>query len=250
MKRNARYVYPQKIYTLLRQITSDNRYDRKLDPLEMELLKNWLHHHEHHLRPSSLLLAVLGKRLEDTKTPDSSPTERNRISVSNSAEQQINSQVNESKLSAEGDSVKLERIFTDNFTVSFDGKCFQFSGKLEFGKREDAILVVEMLGGFSPSGNSLLTKLVNYLVVGSLETHAPKRNGYGGNINKAMSLNRETHQRIHIIRERDFVKAALKHIHRFESRETPFIKTAITYKSLSDRASRVNKSRRLAVHFK
>jgi NAD-dependent DNA ligase len=143
---------------------------------------------------------------------------------------------------------KKETIFTNNMTITFEGKCFQFSGTLEFGKREDAIAVVEKLGGYIPSGNSLTT-LVNYLVVGNLKTRALKRNGYGGKINKALSLNRNAHRQIQIILESDFVKAVLKAIHTSELKEMPVIKTKTTYRALANRVSKATRSSSTAVHF-
>ncbi len=140
-----------------------------------------------------------------------------------------------------------ENIFTDDFAIAFEGQCFQFSGMLEFGKREEAILVVEKLGGYTPGGNSL-TSLVNYLIVGNLEKRALQRNGYGGKINKAMHLNKEAYHHIQIILENNFVKAVLKVIHKFEIRESPFIKTKITYKSLLGRIAKIIKLSSKAVH--
>lgn len=124
-------------------------------------------------------------------------------------------------------------IFTDGPVVTFEGKCFQFSGTLEFGRREDAIFAVEKLGGFIPAG-SCLTGLVNYLVVGNLEKGSLKRDGYGNKISKAMRFKGETHHEIQIIREHDFVKAVLSAFQKFEITERLFIKTKFTYKSLSD----------------
>jgi NAD-dependent DNA ligase len=135
-----------------------------------------------------------------------------------------------------------ENIFTDNIVVTFEGKCFQFSGMLEFGRREEAVLVVEKLGGYTPSGSSFPSS-VNYLVIGDLEKRASRRNGYGSMINKAMNLSKKALSQIQIIPERDFVKAVVKAIYRDDIRETSLTKTEPNYGSLLERASKANKSR-------
>ncbi|MBI4546921.1 MAG: hypothetical protein HY707_03010 [Ignavibacteriae bacterium] len=123
---------------------------------------------------------------------------------------------------------KSESIFTDYQAITFEGKCFQFSGTLEFGKRDAAVLALEKLGGFTPGGNDV-TRLVNYLVVGNLQKGARKRKGYRDKISKAINLNREAHGEIQIIRERDFVKAVLKTFRVFETKEKPFVKTRFAH---------------------
>lgn len=231
MKKALPRVYPQKIYALLRQVPSETLYDRKPNSAEMELIKSELHDTMKHLLPSSPLLpAKPNKHFDGTK-------KGGNVSPSTDSLQNVSQEHMQ----------KNESIFTEDITITFDGKCFQFSGSLESGRREDAILVVEKLGGYSPSGNSLLTTLVNYLVVGNLEKHAPHRNGYGGNIDKAVNLNREARHSIQIIRECDFVKAVLKAITILERSERPSIETAITYRSLSERITKASSAGSKAV---
>ena len=129
---------------------------------------------------------------------------------------------------AEKEEQKRECIFTDHQAITFEGKCFQFSGTLEFGKRDAAVLSLEKLGGYTPGGNAL-TRLVNYLVVGNLEKGERKRKGYRDKISKAINLNREARGEIQIIREWDFVKAVMKTFREFETKEKPFVKTRFAH---------------------
>ncbi|HTK82621.1 MAG TPA: hypothetical protein VL633_10045 [Bacteroidota bacterium] len=246
MKNTVHSAYRQKIDALLRQGASRTLYDRRLNPVEMEVITNRLYHHEKHLLTfSQLRPGILDTHFDGANMGGNVSPGRARMSPPNVSQHRMGP-YGEARSGTEQEEQKNGSIFTENTTVTFNGMCFQFSGTLEFGRREDALLVVGKLGGYSPSGNSLLTTLVNYLVVGNLEKHALKRNGYGGNINKALNLNRDSCHSIQIIREGDFVKAVLKTISALERRERPFINTDITYTSLSDRISDATRSRNRA----
>lgn len=236
MKKAIQYVYPQRIDDLVQPMRLGTLYDRKLDPQETDLLKDWLHRNEKQLRSSaSLPLAELSIRLAGTRNEGDVSPKTNRTSLSKVSEQQLNPSDN--FISTRGGAQqKSENIFTDDPSISFEGKCFQFSGTLEFGKRADAVLAADKLGGFTPGGDSL-TKLVNYLVVGNLEKAERRRRGYGGKINKAMNLNREADCKIQIIHERDFFAALVRAFRKLEKKIKPFSSAEFTYGSLSNSAA-------------
>ncbi|HEV8538686.1 MAG TPA: hypothetical protein VGR15_07155 [Bacteroidota bacterium] len=236
MKKTIQLVRSQKDHPSTRQLASVTLFDRRLDPVETALLKEWLHGNEDQLcSDASAHLVKESQYAERVIEARQTSASSNRRNSSQAASQRINSSLNGRNRPGR-ESAESQSFYTNHPAITFEGMCFQFSGTLEFGKRVDAIMATVKLGGYTPSGDSLTT-LVNYLVVGNLEKAAHRRNGHGGKIRKAMNLISEMHCDIQIIRERDFVYAVVKAFRKFETTRKPFSGTKFTYRALLGRAS-------------
>jgi hypothetical protein len=74
--------------------------------------------------------------------------------------------------------------------IKFSGSTFAFTGKFDFGTREECQNAVMRLGGFAPSPPTINCNL-NYLVIGTQGSPVYKRGSYGTKIEKAILSRRE-----------------------------------------------------------
>lgn len=88
--------------------------------------------------------------------------------------------------------------------VSFSGKTFCFTGMMAAMKRREAELAVHARGGRVVSGPS---RLVNYLVIGSLGNKAYKYRTHGAKTARARELIADGCGGLHLVDEANFLAA-------------------------------------------
>ena len=102
----------------------------------------------------------------------------------------------------------VKNIFSENVNVTFPGKNFLFTGKLQFGNRRKAQNEVDQRGGFCISSYSRYN--LDYLVVGVLGTDAWKFSRFGRKIEACINDIESRKTKAAIIKERDFIKAVIE----------------------------------------
>lgn len=170
-------------------------YDGKIDDSEINLIQDWLSKHDEYLTeyPLSDLKRLFEEILEDNV-------------ITNAEKERLLKFLSGISASAESNPT-VDGIFSENPSIIFTQKSFLFTGNLTFGSRSKAQSKVIELGG-----NCLksLTMDIDYLVVGSLGSEDYKYSRFGAKIEKAIKYNREKGTNILIVKEQDFVSAAIK----------------------------------------
>jgi NAD-dependent DNA ligase len=88
--------------------------------------------------------------------------------------------------------------------INFEGFSFIFTGKFEFGSREECQEAVVKRGGIAPSQKSI-SRSIDYLVIGSGGSTSWKRGSYGNKIEAAI-ISRRLHGTPAIISESDWLE--------------------------------------------
>ena len=145
MMKTTKNLYQREIHALFPSISTDTLYDRRRDPLETELLKNRLYRNEDLLRYSSLHHVSLSNRFESMERESKAIPVIDRMIMPKDLEIPLNPS-DYCNTGIENEKQKRKSIFSSHIAITFEGKCFQFSGTLEFGRREDALFLVEKLG--------------------------------------------------------------------------------------------------------
>ncbi|MCF8260552.1 MAG: BRCT domain-containing protein [Melioribacteraceae bacterium] len=174
----------------LEKIASAIIYDGKVDPYEVNILREWIQRNDEYLteKPLSELKRIFSEITEDNiVTPD----ERETLLFFLDAIAD-----NPSKLG-----LHLE-IFDNPDNIIIERKTFCFTGKLVFSSIHKAQQIVVSNGG---NYTAEFNDSVDFLVVGMLKSDAYSKKEYNDDIRNAISA-KSAGSGIQIIREQDFVQ--------------------------------------------